>query len=50
MKKLCFLQALRLRTVTLVLIPEEFPDWKAVITFLEDKYGKFTKYNVSYLI
>ena len=33
-----FFQALRLRTVTPVLIPEGFPDWQAVITVMEDKY------------
>ena len=33
-----FFQALRLRTVTSVLIPEGIPDWQAVMTVLEDKY------------
>ena len=36
-----FFQALRLRTVTSVLIPEGIPDWQAVMTVLEDRYVNF---------
>ena len=37
-KKKCFLlQAMRLPTVTSIRIPEGFPDWKAVPTYLMKK-------------